>query len=129
MRPLRTFRALNFKHPHCRFFDLDGKNHEPYCFAPDGEYIMNKAELVDRVSQRTQMTKQQSETLLDAAIEVIQSAVSKGEDVKLVGFGTFSRMERKARVGRNPKTGVPVSIPGALVPRFKPGKEFKESVR
>ncbi len=90
---------------------------------------MNKAQLVELVSVKTKTTKNQSELILDAAIEVIQSAVSKGHDVKLVGFGTFSRLLRKSRTGRNPKTGESVKIPGMRVPRFKPGKEFKETVK
>lgn len=90
---------------------------------------MNKAQLVDRVAEKTRMTKAQSESLLDAALEVIQKAVSKGEDVKIVGFGTFSRSLRKARAGRNPKTGETVAIPGARVPRFKPGKDFRDQVK
>ena len=87
---------------------------------------MNKAQLIDRLALRTNSTKCHSEVLLDAALEIIQKVVAKGEDVKLVGFGTFSRQHRKGRTGRNPKTGAPVIIPGSKVPRFKPGKEFKE---
>ncbi|HPI39220.1 MAG TPA: HU family DNA-binding protein [Pseudobdellovibrionaceae bacterium] len=90
---------------------------------------MNKAQLVELVAERTKTTRNQSELILDAAIEVIQSTVSKGQDVKLVGFGTFSRLLRKSRTGRNPKTGESVKIPGMRVPRFKPGKEFKETVK
>lgn len=89
---------------------------------------MNKAQLVEKLSQKTRMTKTQSEAFLDAALEIIQKSVSKGEEVKLVGFGTFSRIARKSRTGRNPKTGEPVSIPGSKVPRFKPGKEFKNAL-
>jgi DNA-binding protein HU-beta len=89
---------------------------------------MNKAQLIEKIASKTQMTKSQSEALLDATLEVIQRAVAKGEEVKLVGFGTFSRMSRKSRQGRNPKTGEPVAIPGAKIPRFKPGKEFKDLV-
>lgn len=89
---------------------------------------MNKAQLVEKIALKTHMTKSQSEALLDATLEVIRKAVSKGEEVKLVGFGTFSRASRKSRPGRNPKTGAPVQIPGTQIPRFKPGKEFKTSV-
>lgn len=89
---------------------------------------MNKAQLVEKIALQTRMTKTQSEALLDATLEVIQKAVSKGEEVKLVGFGTFSCASRKSRQGRNPKTGEPVTIPGSKIPRFKPGKEFKERV-
>lgn len=86
---------------------------------------MNKAQLIDKLSQRTQMTKAQSELMIDATVEIIQKTVAKGEEVKLVGFGTFSRLNRKGRKGRNPKTGEQVEIPGGKVPRFKPGKDFK----
>lgn len=87
---------------------------------------MNKSQLVEKVATLTQTTKSHSEELIDATLEVIQKAVAKGEDVKIVGFGTFSRTKRKARPGRNPKTGEPVTIPSIKIPRFKPGKEFKD---
>ena len=90
---------------------------------------MNKAELIQRLAEKARITKTQSEDFLDATLTIIQSAVSKGDEVKLVGFGTFSRLARKPRTGRNPKTGESVKIPGAKVPRFKPGKDFKELVK
>ena len=90
---------------------------------------MNKAELIDKVARKTLLTKQQSEQVLDAALEVITRAVSRGDEVKLVGFGTFTRLVRKARPGRNPKTGVTLTIPSQKVPKFKPGKDFKDSVK
>lgn len=86
---------------------------------------MNKAQLIEKLSQRTQTTKTQSEAMIDATLEIIQKTVAKGEEVKLVGFGTFSRLDRKSRKGRNPKTGELVQIPGGKVPRFKAGKDFK----
>lgn len=89
---------------------------------------MNKAELIEKVSKKTKMTKTQTEIALDAAIEVIQKSVSAGEEVKLVGFGTFDRASRKQRNGRNPKTGTTIVIPASRVPRFRPGKEFKTLV-
>lgn len=89
---------------------------------------MNKAQLIEKVSQKTNLTKSQSEMFLDATLDIIQKAVAKGDEVKLVGFGTFSRLNRKSRNGRNPKTGDPVTIPGSRVPRFKPGKDFKDTV-
>lgn len=90
---------------------------------------MNKAQLIERVAELTAMTKQQSESFLDATLEVIREAVSSGDEVKLVGFGSFSRAHRKARSGRNPKTGDAVQIPSSRVPRFKPGKDFKTQVQ
>lgn len=89
---------------------------------------MNKAQLIELVSERTKSTKSQSELILDATLKVIQEALKKGDEVKLVGFGTFSRSTRKPRQGRNPKTGETVKIPSAYVPRFKPGKDLKDAL-
>ena len=89
---------------------------------------MNKAELIDHLSQKTRINKSQSEVFLNAALEIIQKTVSSGQEVKLVGFGTFDQSKRKSRNGRNPKTGDIMTIPAALVPRFRPGKDFKTRV-
>ena len=89
---------------------------------------MNKAQLVEKVASETEMTKAQTELVLDQTMEIIKKTVAKGDDVKLVGFGTFSRGKRKARTGRNPQTGASITIPASKVPRFKAGKEFKEQV-
>ncbi len=90
---------------------------------------MNKADLVEKIAEITKMPKTQSEAVLDATMQAIQKALSKGDDVKLVGFGTFSILNRKSRPGRNPKTGQTVIIPSQKVPRFRPGKDLRESVR
>lgn len=87
---------------------------------------MNKAQLIEKLSAKAQLSKAQTEAALDAAIDIIQKTVARGEEVKLVGFGTFSRLDRKSRPGRNPKTGEKVVIPPSKVPRFKPGKDFKD---
>ncbi|MDZ4678281.1 MAG: HU family DNA-binding protein [Oligoflexia bacterium] len=89
---------------------------------------MNKAQLVEKIATESKITKAQTELLLDNTIEIIKKTVAKGDDVKLVGFGTFSRGKRKARTGRNPQTGAAITIPASRVPRFKAGKEFKEQV-
>ncbi len=89
---------------------------------------MNKADLIDRLAKRANISKAQSENFLNVALEIIQESVSSGEDVKIVGFGTFDRSNRKARKGRNPKTGTEVHIPATSVPRFRPGKEFRQLV-
>ena len=89
---------------------------------------MNKAEFVEKIAKNTQTTKAQTETILDAAISLIQNSVSKGEEIKFVGFGTFDQSLRKSRNGRNPKTGTKITIPSAVVPRFRPGKDFKTLV-
>lgn len=86
---------------------------------------MNKSELIEKIAKKTKQSKSQSELLLDAALEIIQNSLAKGEEVKLVGFGTFSVQARKSRKARNPKTGESLVIPSTRVPRFKPGKDFK----
>lgn len=86
---------------------------------------MNKAQLVEQIAKQTKMTKSQCELYLDTTIEIIEDSVARGDEVKIVGFGTFSKLKRSSRQGRNPKTGEPVKIPGGNIPRFKPGKEFK----
>ncbi|MFZ3229292.1 MAG: HU family DNA-binding protein [Pseudobdellovibrio sp.] len=90
---------------------------------------MNKAELISAISTRTKYSKVQVESYLNCTLEIIQEMVSKGEEVKLVGFGSFCKTERKPKTGRNPKTGQTYKIPTTQVPRFKPGKEFKDSVK
>lgn len=89
---------------------------------------MNKAQLVERIAQKINLTKTDAESYLDTTLEIIRNSVTRGEEVKLVGFGTFSRAKRKARVGRNPQTGKEVKIAAASVPKFRPGKEFKDQV-
>ena len=89
---------------------------------------MNKGELVDRIAQRATVTKKQADAVLSAAIETIMDAVSEGDKVTLVGFGSFEPRARKEREGRNPKTGEKMSIPATTVPAFSPGKLFKEKV-
>ena len=90
---------------------------------------MNKAQLIEAVAKETQLTKTTIEDTLNATLEIIKKGVKKGDDVTLVGFGTFTRSKRKARAGRNPQTGKEIKIPAMTVPRFRPGKEFKDAVR
>jgi DNA-binding protein HU-beta len=66
--------------------------------------------------------------MLDAILDTIKDTVSDGDKVTLVGFGTFAMMQRSARRGRNPRTGKAINIPAKKVPRFIPGKDFKEIV-
>jgi DNA-binding protein HU-beta len=89
---------------------------------------MNKSQLIDRIAQETQLTKTSVEEALNATMELIRKSVVKGDDVTLVGFGTFTRAKRRARVGRNPQTGAEISIPAASVPRFRPSKDFREAL-
>lgn len=90
---------------------------------------MNKNELIDKVAGETQLTKADCQRVIDATIEFTKAAVKKGDDVRLVGFGTFLRSKRAARRGRNPQTGKEIQIKAHWAPRFRPGKEFKEFVQ
>ncbi|NEP63049.1 MAG: HU family DNA-binding protein [Symploca sp. SIO2G7] len=89
---------------------------------------MNKGELVDKVSEKASVTKKQADAVISAAIESVMEAVSSGEKVTLVGFGSFEPRHRKEREGRNPKTGDTMIIPATTVPAFSAGKLFKEMV-
>jgi len=89
---------------------------------------MNKGELVDVIAEKANVTKKQADAVLTAALDAIVEAVSSGDKVTLVGFGSFEPRERKAREGRNPKTGDKMEIPATKVPAFSPGKLFKEKV-
>lgn len=90
---------------------------------------MNKNELVEKVSTETHLTKADCQRVIDATIELTKSAVKKGDDVRLIGFGTFLRSKRAARRGRNPQTGKEIQIKAHWAPRFRAGKEFKAFVQ
>lgn len=89
---------------------------------------MNKGELVDAVAHKANVTKKEADAVLTAALETIMEAVSGDDKVTLVGFGSFESRDRKAREGRNPKTGEKMNIPATKVPAFSAGKLFKEKV-
>lgn len=89
---------------------------------------MNKGELIDAIATKTQVTRKDADAALSATLEAIMGAVSSGDKVTLVGFGSFERRERQAREGRNPKTGEKMEIAATLVPAFSAGKMFKDKV-
>lgn len=89
---------------------------------------MNKGELVDAVAEKATVTKKQADAVISAVVESIMEAVSSGDKVTLVGFGSFEGRDRKEREGRNPKTGEKMIIPATKVPAFSAGKLFKERV-
>lgn len=89
---------------------------------------MTKADLVDRVADAAELTKKDSETVVTTFLESIVDSLHRGDSVELRGFGTFKLRRRKARQGRNPKTGEPVHVPEKIVPYFKPGKDLRELV-
>ncbi|WP_028575840.1 HU family DNA-binding protein [Desulfonatronovibrio hydrogenovorans] len=87
---------------------------------------MNKTELIERVAERTGMSKSQVKKSIREMISVIIEEVQKGEKVNITGFGAFSLSKRQARNGYNPRTGGQISIPARNFPKFKPGKVFKD---
>lgn len=90
---------------------------------------MNKNDLVDKVASMTKLTKADCQRVIDAVIDTTRIKIKRGEEVRLVGFGTFVRRKRSARKGRNPQTGAEIQIKAQWVPKFRPGKEFKEYLR
>ncbi len=89
---------------------------------------MNKADLVDKITKDSGMTKVEVTKVINSFIDAVKDALKNGDKVTLVGFGTFKIVERKERKGRNPKTGKTITIKAKKVPRFVPGKALKETV-
>jgi DNA-binding protein HU-beta len=89
---------------------------------------MNKADLVSMIAAKSNLTKKDSESALNAFVETVQTALKNGEKIQLVGFGTFEVSERTAREGRNPKTGETMTIEASKAPKFKAGKALKDAV-
>jgi integration host factor subunit beta len=89
---------------------------------------MTKAELVEKVADKIQLTKKQTEAVVNILLSSITEALSEGDKVELRGFGSFRIRNRNPREGRNPKTGDTVQIPAKRVPFFKAGKELREMV-
>lgn len=89
---------------------------------------MNRQELLEKVAKESglELTKKDSELFLNTTLDVIKKAVKKGEDVSLIGFGTFTKVRRKARIGINPATGEKLKIKAKNVPKFRPGKAWKD---
>lgn len=89
---------------------------------------MNKSDLIDMISDAADISKAAAGRALDAFLDGISGALSKGDTVALIGFGTFTVRERAARSGRNPKTGQTIQIKASKVPGFKAGKALKDAV-
>ena len=90
--------------------------------------FVNKSELIDAIASEADISKASAGRALDSMLGSITGALSKGDSVSLVGFGTFSVKQRAARTGRNPQTGATIQIKAATVPGFKAGKALKEAV-
>ena len=89
---------------------------------------MNKQDLINVASEKSGQTKKMTAEFIDAFVAVASEAMANGDDVKLVGFGTFSVVERAERSGRNPRSGETMTIPAKKAVKFKAGKELKEMV-
>ena len=89
---------------------------------------MNKAELINAVAASADCSKKDAEAVITAALDTITAALTEGEKVQLVGFGSFEVKKRAARIGRNPKTKESIEIPASVVPVFKAGKALKDAV-
>ncbi len=89
---------------------------------------MNKQELVNQVAAESDLPKTKAQAAVEAVINSIKASLQKGDEVRLVGFGTFSVASRAATTGRNPRTGEKINIPASKQPKFKAGKELKDAV-
>jgi DNA-binding protein HU-beta len=90
---------------------------------------MTKAELINRMADSAGISKVATTKALNSLISGVIGALKKGQKVSLVGFGTFTTSKRKARIGRNPRTGDEIKIPAMRVPKFSAGKALKSAVR
>lgn len=89
---------------------------------------MNKSELIEELAKRAELTKATANKVIDHITEIITGAISKGNPVALIGFGTFKSVLRAARTGKNPKTGAPLKIAARTVPKFSAGAALKAAV-
>ena len=89
---------------------------------------MNKQELIGAVTETSGLTRGDATRAVEGVFDVISAALKNGDEVRLVGFGTFTVSKRKASTGRNPRTGEPMSIAASSQPKFKPGKGLKDAV-
>lgn len=90
--------------------------------------MANKNDLIGVVAEKAGLTKAQAGDAVDAVFDAITASLKKGEEVRLVGFGTFAVSQRKATTGRNPATGATINIPASTQAKFKPGKGLKDSI-
>src|SRR3954462_7053418 len=94
----------------------------------ESKAAMTKAELIEEVSKVVEMTRKDSETIVETIFDSIVNSLHKGEKIEIRGFGSFRTRQRQPRVGRNPKTGSRVEVPSKRIPYFKPSKELRDLV-
>ena len=90
---------------------------------------MNKTELIEHIATQADISKAAAGRALEALIGGVKATLKKNASVSIAGFGTFAVSKRASRTGRNPRTGAPIKIKSARVPKFKPGKALRESIR
>ena len=90
---------------------------------------MNKSELIDAIAAKSGVSKADAGKIVDAFVETVVETVTKGEEVRLIGFGTFGVSERAERTGRNPRSGDTIKIPACKAPKFTAGAQFKAAVK
>jgi DNA-binding protein HU-beta len=101
-------------------------------FEPDyhvRRYVMNKADLITRVSEIAEISKKDSTAAVDEILDSIKEALKAGDKIQLIGFGNFEVRERAARKGRNPQTGEEIEIAASKMPAFSPGKGLREAIK
>ena len=90
---------------------------------------MNKSEFIDAIAAKSGMPKTQVAKFVDAYNETVVETLAKGDDVRLIGFGTFAISQRAARTGRNPQTGAPIKIAASKAPKYSAGAQFRAAVK
>jgi DNA-binding protein HU-beta len=93
-----------------------------------GGFAVNKNDLVAKVAGHSGLSKQDATKAVDSVLDCITDALKDGDEVRLVGFGTFAVTEREATTGRNPRTGESIDIPASKSPKFRPGKQLKDAL-
>ncbi len=90
---------------------------------------MTKADFIQSVSKKVKLSKAQTARIVDATLDEVTGLLKKGDSIAFTGFGTFLVTKRKARKGRNPRTGATMNIPATSVPRFRPGKNLRSAIK
>lgn len=101
---------------------------EKVMVAPERTTLMTKADLIDEVSRLAELTRKDSEVIVETIFDSVVRSLRAGDKIEIRGFGSFRTRQRKPRTGRNPKTGEKVEVPAKKIPFFKPSKELKDLV-
>lgn len=107
---------------------MDSEAYKPVESHPGAHKTMTKADLIDEVARMAELTRKDSQVIVETVLESLVSALKRGEGIELRGFGSFRFRQRGPRRGRNPKTGEAVDVPAKRTPYFRPGKELKELI-